>query len=334
MKKTLSLIISLIFIFASSVQAFALEPTEGQLVDLKGYGIMEGDPDGELRLGDNINRSEAVKMACSLLGLVPQDGQSSSFPDIAPGHWASGWIDMAHSIGLVEGDDNGNFRPQDSVTNEEYIKLLVIALGFEPMADARGGFPAGYTMVASQQGITEGFEFEVNAPAKRGDIAIMTARALDIPLMVQTGFGSQIEYSVLDGKNGKDLLTLRYNIDPIAKERGEAARKAEEIANDNADAKEEDVPRFDGDEYEGRLVQVQNLKKIDETTFEFTDDYFGDKVTYVITSDTYVYMSENTIPLSAIENGRYAQIWYRANDNGKVIILKIELMENNPNTAK
>lgn len=322
MKKIFCTVLSAFLALSMSLSAFAAAPTETQLSDLKRYGIMEGDPDGNLRLEDNINRAEAVKIICTMLRFEPEEDTVSSFPDIAPGHWAIGWIDLAHGMGLVEGDNNGHFRAQDPVTNEEFIKMLVIALGYEPMADQRGGFPAGYVAIAAQTGITEGLQFEVNSPAVRGDIAIMTAHTLDIPIMVQTGFGAKVEYSILNGSNGVEYRTLRHELDPEAKARELAEKEMEKREEESSE-----VPNFSGEEYMGRLVEIQNLKNKDNGVYEFNDKTLGSETTFVVNADTYVYISSNTIPLSAIKDGRYAQIWYAADEDNVVDILKLELME-------
>ncbi len=317
MKKILCMILAIVFAF--SVSAIAAEPTQNQLDDLKRYGIIEGDPDGSLRLEDGIKRCEAVKIICTMLCHKPQEYAVSSFPDIAPGHWATGWIDAAHSLGLVEGDDNGLFRPNDPVTNEEFIKMVVIGLGYEPMADAKGGFPAGYVAVAARCGITDGFQLAVNAPAKRGDIAVMTARALDVPIMVQTGFGAQVEYHVLDGKDGYEYRTLRHELDPESKN--------EEPSSEEQTTDSSGVPHFNGDKYQGRLVEIKNFTDKGNGVYEFNDKKLGNDTTFVISKDTYVYISNNTIPLAAAKDGCFAQVWYENSDDNVIEILKIELME-------
>ena len=53
------------------------------------------------------------------------------------------------------------FAPQADVTAEQALKMIVCALGYEPMAiDIAGGadkvWPAGYTTVASNLGINTG----------------------------------------------------------------------------------------------------------------------------------------------------------------------------------
>ena len=49
------------------------------------------------------------------------------FTDIS-GHWAEAEIDAAASAGIVNGDGNGLFRPNDTVTRAEYVKMLVASL--------------------------------------------------------------------------------------------------------------------------------------------------------------------------------------------------------------
>lgn len=65
MKKILCMILTIALV--CSAAALASEPTQKQLDDLKRYGIIEGDPDGALRLEDGIKRSEAVKIICTML---------------------------------------------------------------------------------------------------------------------------------------------------------------------------------------------------------------------------------------------------------------------------
>lgn len=215
MKKFVSLVL-IIFILISAVSVFALEPDESQLEELKKFEIMTGDPDGSLRLNDTITRAEAVKMIIAAQGYVKDtalDMEKSEFPDVWETHWAKIHINMAKRIGIVEGDENGNFKPESEITNEEIVKMLVNLLGYEPMAETTGGYPAGYLSTASRIGVTNGLVLELETPAKRSDVAIMFANALEIPLMVQTVWsatGSEdYEYKILDGNNGEPRTTIK-----------------------------------------------------------------------------------------------------------------------------
>ena len=215
MKKFVSLAL-IIFVLISAVSVFAAEPEKSQLDELKKFGIMTGDPDGNLRLNDTITRAEAVKMIIAVQGREKDtdlDMEKSEFPDVWETHWAKFYINMAKRIGIVEGDENGNFNPESEVTNEELVKMIVCLLGYAPMADTVGGYPGGYITTATKIGVTEGLTLELNTPATRGDVAIMFSNSLEIPLMVQTVWsatGSEdYEYKILDGNNGERKATIK-----------------------------------------------------------------------------------------------------------------------------
>lgn len=317
MKKILCTVLTVLLTLCFSLNIFAISPTPQQLDDLNKYSIFTGDADGNLRLEENITRAEAAKMICSLLLIIPEKDLKCSFPDVASGHWAEGWIETAKLLGIVSGDENGNFRPFDPVTNEEYIKMLIVALGYNPMAEARGGFPAGYTVIANNNGITKDMQFEVGNSAKRGDVAIMTHRALDVPVMVQTRFGSNVEYSVLDGKNGQEKRTLRLELDPDYKYPDEEKQEPANTAD------------FEKSAYTYEDVTISNLS-VKNKEYRFNDKNKSNKRTYVITSSAYVHLSKNTLALSEIENGMQARLLCtEEDDNGIVKVLGVELFNNN-----
>ncbi len=206
--------VSVITVFAEEKSDEKLLPTTQQLDDLRDCGIMVGDEDGDLRLDDTITRAEATKMICAIMGLENSELSAkvevSAFPDVWDTHWAKFYINTAKEAGIVEGDEKGNFNPEADITNEEILKMLICAIGYEPSAEQMGGYPAGYTRTAQRLGLTDGMMLKVNAPAYRGDVAIMFARTLDTPLMMATSWSPDgATYVIADGKNGVELNTLR-----------------------------------------------------------------------------------------------------------------------------
>ncbi len=180
---------------------------------LGALGIMVGDAeDGAFRPDDNILRSEMAKVAVYAVGLEDIANGSNvptRFPDVPQDHWANGAINVAEQQNMVIGDDVGTFRPDDPVLLQEAVTIIVRALGYEPVANDRGGYPAGYMAVASENQLLKGISAAGAAPAKRGDIAQLTFNALTVNLMEQTGFGSNITYEVVD----KTLLFDRLNVE-------------------------------------------------------------------------------------------------------------------------
>jgi len=144
-----------------------------------------------------------------MLGLTDiAGGQSTRFPDVTNGHWASGVINVADTQRMVIGYDDGTFRPNNNITFAEAVTIVVRALGFEPAAQAAGGFPTGYLVVASQQGLLRGVQGASNEPARRGDVAQVVYNALSADMMEQTGFGTQVTYEVVD----RTILESRLDV--------------------------------------------------------------------------------------------------------------------------
>lgn len=53
-------------------------------------------------------------------------------------------------IGLMNGYPDGSFRPDDNILAEQAITVIVTALGYEPIAKMKGGYPTGYLECANQ----------------------------------------------------------------------------------------------------------------------------------------------------------------------------------------
>lgn len=180
---------------------------------LGALGIMVGDRDtGSFRPNDDIKRSEMAKVAVYSSGLEDVANNSSSpsrFPDVSSKHWALGAINTADSQGMIVGDTNGRYRPDDSVSFQEAVTIIVRALGYEPVAQSNGGFPGGYMFAASNNQLLKGISSNAKSTATRGDVAQLVFNALTVNLMEQTGYGSNVRYEVVD----KTLLFDKLNVE-------------------------------------------------------------------------------------------------------------------------
>ena len=179
---------------------------------LAALDIMIGDDDGAFRLDDNIKRSEVAKMAVHALGLeeLAETAQGEAkFPDVAVSHWANGYINVATSQGLIIGDDNGNFRPDDSITYAEAMAIFVRAVGYEVMAEDKGGYPSGHVIVAGNNGMTKNVQGTSNQPITRGNVAYLVSNTLTVNLMEKTGYGENSAYEVTDKTLLEDKLEVK-----------------------------------------------------------------------------------------------------------------------------
>lgn len=234
MKKLICIIIAVIGLLSVSVLANAAEMTDEQKNDLLNFDIMTGDPNGDLRLNDTITRAEAIKMICTAGNIGTEIIELNAFPDVPATHWAHNYIAAAKAMEIVSGDENGNFNPESKVTNEEIVKMTVCLLGYEPMAYNRGGYPAGYTAVATQIGLVEDMQLEINAPAIRNDVGIMIHNALGIPIMQEKSNGKDAdvtEYVIMDGLNGFKRIILKDGFKKYDSSRDNISKLSKEFAS-------------------------------------------------------------------------------------------------------
>jgi hypothetical protein len=164
-------------------------------------GLYQGYEDGTFKPEGDITRAEFAAIVVRSKGQEAQVAGASGatkFVDVPADHWASGYINLATSQGIIAGYGDGNFGPEDNVTYEQAVKMLVEALGYGP-AVGSAGYPVGYLTIANQRGMTLGVNGKNGVAINRGQVAQLVFNSLDVPLMEQSGFGNYIEYIIQDG---------------------------------------------------------------------------------------------------------------------------------------
>jgi len=221
LKKTLAVVLAFAMILSMGFSAFAYtDVADGTKVAeavgiLSNLGIFEGFEDGTFRPNDTVTRAQMAAIICRTLGYEDQAQASTGatvFNDVDADNWASGYINVAQSLQIVNGYGDGNFGPNDQVTYEQAIKMIVVALGYELDAQAKGGWSTGYLAVAAREGISKGSNGVVGAPAARGTIAVLIYNSLEVRLMDQKSWtpnGSQDEYGKLDETILSQYLGIR-----------------------------------------------------------------------------------------------------------------------------
>ncbi len=217
-KKMLAGFLAAIMTICGALTGFAALPSdvvdspyEESIEALNALGIMTGDDDGQFRPDSNIRRSEFAKVAVEAMGLgrmAQASNHKTKFPDVVENHWANGYINVATNQGLIIGDDEANFRPDDPISYAEAMTILVRMVGHEPAALQKGGFPHGYITVGSQNGIDKNAVTGANNDVLRGMIAQMAFNSLTVKMMEQVGFGNDAKYEVVDKTLLKDYLDV------------------------------------------------------------------------------------------------------------------------------
>ena len=231
MKRTFKTFLALVLIVTLSISAFALTPEEAAR-DLGKYKIMNGFPDGSFRLDAGVTRAQLCKMVITAMGrekINPYAGADESmFRDMEKTHWAYSCVSDAYMCRFVNGFPNYTFRPDEGVTYEQALKIMVCVLNYDKLelqSRPEGSalqYPQDYLAIAQDLGLTNGVVFDPKKTATRGFVAMMISKALDIPLVMSFATPETVDkplmqrkyvYEVMDGKGQGEYTTLRTNLE-------------------------------------------------------------------------------------------------------------------------
>lgn len=149
---------------------------------LEQLDILAGYPDGTFGAEKSITRAEMAAIVCRMIDKETDAEKAKGetiFDDVSSDHWASGYINIAAKEGIINGDGNGKFRPEDDVKHEEAIKMVVCALGYG--ADIKvdpADWSKGYLEVADEKGISADLKGTKGKASTRGDVAVMSYNGL------------------------------------------------------------------------------------------------------------------------------------------------------------
>jgi hypothetical protein len=128
---------------------------------------------------------------------------SVALTDIA-GHWAHAEIDKLIHSGAVAGYPDRTFKPDQSITRAEFVKILVAAFKLEAKAgqlfsDTANHWAKDYIATANAHGIVDGYSDSLFGPddlITREQMAVMAVKAAKLPLVSgEAPFSDQAEIS-------------------------------------------------------------------------------------------------------------------------------------------
>lgn len=108
--------------------------------------IVYGYPDGEFKPGNNLTRAEFAALIKRFAKLEETD-KENPFPDLDESHWAYDDILSLNASGLMQGYEDGTYRPENQITRAEVMivinkilgrnpsEMYVKSLGFNPFND-------------------------------------------------------------------------------------------------------------------------------------------------------------------------------------------------------
>ena len=209
MKRIISLLIIVAICLSMAPLAYAQDDLQTKIEYISSLGIMQGYDDGSFREDNPVTRAEFTAVAVRLAGqadIALSGMYDGRFSDVSSDFWGAGYIELAYTMGIINGYTDGTFLPGNNVTYNEAIKMIVSLLGYELQAKNLGGYPAGYTAVASKLKLLDFKYYNPTAPINRGEVVRLICKALDAELMMIESFGTDGNYVL--GKGGTVLEML------------------------------------------------------------------------------------------------------------------------------
>ena len=186
MKKVLSLVLAFAMILGSFGFVFASEFSDVTDTEyysepvnvLTGFGVIAGYPDGTFKPANVVTRAEMVTMIVAALNIPVKGGATTKrFSDVELTHWAAGYIDYGASVGFVAGYPDGTFKPEQTVSYNEALTMIVAALGYTAES-LPGVWPGNFVNKAQSLGILDICRTTGTAGAPRQDVACFLYSAL------------------------------------------------------------------------------------------------------------------------------------------------------------
>ncbi|WP_084648807.1 polysaccharide lyase family 8 super-sandwich domain-containing protein [Paenibacillus sp. FSL R7-269] len=111
---------------------------EASISEAVRLGIITGYPNGSFQPNRNVTRAEFTVMLAKALKLQNTEAALSFKDSDRIGPWAKIAVAQAVALGIIQGDNNSNFRPDAPVTRAEMAVMLARALQLAPVARSAG----------------------------------------------------------------------------------------------------------------------------------------------------------------------------------------------------
>ena len=153
-----------------------------------GGGSGTGNGSGNTSSGNSSTSNSGISGVLPTINELEESKENEIFSDIDDVEWAKEAIIYLYNHNIINGMGDGRFEPQQQITREQFIVMLVNAMGLELTDDdtgfgdvVEGSYYEKHIAAAVKNGITTGIGdglFGVGEPITRQDLCVMVYRAM------------------------------------------------------------------------------------------------------------------------------------------------------------
>lgn len=160
-----------------------------------------------------IKRKDFVEVLFKTLNIEANKKAKQAFLDVTMEQDCYAVINTLAEEGIIEGDGNGYFYPDDFISKDDAMVMICHILGYSEVADMNGGYTDGYKRFATSQNLYDGIgagEFLRNGETARLMLNMFDADYLELDAVT----GDGVKYKEVKGILSKtmDLYSSRGQV--------------------------------------------------------------------------------------------------------------------------
>lgn len=317
---TAALTIILAMVSATST-IFAKTTFDDIIFDLQSLNIMTGDENGDLQLDKPVTRAEFASITVRMMSMqqaADSYSQASRFTDVPDSHWAAKSINFLTSLNVISGTSSNTFSPDDNIDVTAAGKILVCALGYDNIAQIKGGYPSGYTAQANELGILDSVDTSVN-PVTRREVARMIFNSLDIDIMITSSISNGYpQYEVDKGNTFRNKFKNENN-GIVTKLTGIVTATADTYLNDPVSGIDDTMIEINGSIYQ--ISDPSYRAYIGQRVDFFID---GEDSNVIISMQPSGYTNVQTVSADSITSASSSHVKYIEDENNTSKTIKYD----------
>lgn len=267
-------IIALLLIFSAAFLHINASAQEKDLTDtldfLSVIGWGEDYTAQTIQADREITKAVFVENVAFLMNESKTTCDKLFYHDVPRDHWAFNYISRLTELGILNGREDKNFNPDEIISWDEAVKILVSAMGCNrQFVDTFGGYPSGYYKIANELELLKG------CTPRNGftmyDMMKLLENALKSKVIEAEFNGSVYEYKISDEETFMSkLYNLHYKKGVLTGCDGANILNSSRIRNNTA--------VIDGVVYETKLHDIlNNIGCSVEYVYSGTKDGFEEK---------------------------------------------------------
>lgn len=317
---TAALTVILAMVSATST-IFAKTTFDDIIFDLQSLNIMTGDENGDLQLDKPVTRAEFASITVRMMSMqqaADSYSEISRFTDVPDSHWAVKSIAFLTSLNVISGTSATTFSPDDNIDVTAAGKILVCALGYDSVAQIKGGYPSGYTAQANELGILDGVDTASN-PITRREVARMIFNALDVDIMTTSSISNGYPQYEVDHGNTFRNKFKSGNDGIITKLTGIVTATADTYLNDPVRGMDDTMIEINGAIYQ--ISDPAYRLYIGQRVDFFVD---GEDSNVIISMQPSGYTNVQTVPVDNIKSVSSSSVKYFTDENNTSKTIKYD----------